>query len=160
MIHSTTLGRVSLLATLLTLGACSTTATAPTTAPSGQLGALGPYLMAVEARLTGNDEMPSNSSNGIGDLKGSFDTRTRVLKWRLVYSGLSGPATMAHFHGPALRRQNAGVVLPFPGTVSPIEGQATLTEAQANDLLNGRWYANVHTLLQPAGEIRGQVTLR
>ena len=159
MIHSTTFGRVAVLATLLALGACSTPATAPT-AQSGPLGALGPNLMAVNARLTGNDEVPSNASNGIGDLTGSFDTRTRVLKWRLVYSGLSGPATMAHFHGPALRRQNAPVVLPFPNPVSPIVGQARLTAAQADDLLNGRWYANVHTALQPAGEIRGQVALR
>jgi hypothetical protein len=33
-----------------------------------------------------------------------------------------------------------------------------LTEAQAADLLAGRWYVNIHTAANPGGEIRGQVT--
>ncbi len=41
---------------------------------------------------------------------------------------------------------------------SPVSGQATLTDAQAADLLAGRWYINLHTAANPGGEIRGQVT--
>jgi hypothetical protein len=33
-----------------------------------------------------------------------------------------------------------------------------LTDAQAADLLAGRWYVNVHTDANKPGEIRGQVT--
>ena len=157
MFYSSTGMHAAALATVLVLGACATPAPTP---QSGTMGSLGPNLMAVHARLTGADEMPSNEGNGIGDLTGTFDTRTRILTWRLVYSGLSGAATMAHFHGPALRRRNAPVVVSFPNPASPIVGQARLSQAQADDLLNGRWYANVHTALQPAGEIRGQLTLR
>ena len=43
---------------------------------------------------------------------------------------------------------------------SPIKGEATLTDAQAADLLAGRWYVNVHTRAHPGGEIRGQVGVR
>jgi hypothetical protein len=73
---------------------------------------------------------------------------------------LSGPASAAHFHGPAAPGQNAGVIVPFPNPESPIRGEATLTEAQAADLLAGRWYVNVHSRAHPGGEIRAQVVAR
>ena len=53
---------------------------------------------------------------------------------------------MAHIHGPAAPGANAPVLVPFssPGT-SPIKGTATLTDAQEQDLMDGKTYANVHT---------------
>ena len=41
---------------------------------------------------------------------------------------------------------------------SPARGKATLTDAQAADLMAGRWYVNIHTAANKGGEIRGQVT--
>jgi hypothetical protein len=168
MFHSKTFVRVGLLAFSLMLGACSTPTSAPTPTPSpdrtpvpmpqdAPIDIVGRTLLTIGARLTGDQEVPYNEANGIGNLTGTFDPRTRVLKWRIVYSGLSSPVTMAHFHGPAARQHNAGVVIAFPNPASPIVGQATLTEAQARDLMRGLWYVNVHTKFQPGGEIRGQV---
>jgi hypothetical protein len=49
--------------------------------------------------------------------------------------------------------------VPIPGIASsPAEGSATLTDAQASDLLAGKLYVNIHTAANPGGEIRGQVT--
>ena len=41
---------------------------------------------------------------------------------------------------------------------SPVTGSATLTDAQAADLMGGRLYTNIHTEANKAGEIRGQLT--
>ena len=38
-----------------------------------------------------------------------------------------------------------------------MKGDATLTEAQAKDLADGKWYFNIHTAANAPGEIRGQV---
>jgi hypothetical protein len=103
-------------------------------------------------------EVPPKTGSGTGTATAQLDTNTHVLNYTVDYSGLSGPATMAHFHGPAAPGANAGVVVPFANAgTSPIKGTATLTEAQQADLLAGKWYANVHTAQNPGGEIRGQM---
>ena len=114
--------------------------------------------VAFKAELKGANEVPPNDSKGSGTVAATYDTASKKLSWKISYSGLTGNATAAHFHGPADRDKNAGVVVPMPGSVaSPIEGSATLTEAQAADLLAGRWYFNIHTAAHGPGEIRGQM---
>ncbi len=113
--------------------------------------------VTLKAELTGANETPPNDSKAVGHAEAALDTATRALTWRIVYSGLSGPAVAAHFHGPGEPGKNAGIALPFKSPASPIEGTATLSAAQAAELLAGRWYANVHTAKNPGGEIRGQM---
>jgi hypothetical protein len=111
-----------------------------------------------KADLSGASEVPPTASSGKGTLEASFDTATKQLTYTATYSGLTGPATAAHFHGPAAAGANAGVVVPVQGSVaSPIKGTATLTDAQAADLQGGKYYFNIHTEANKSGEIRGQV---
>ena len=113
------------------------------------------------ARLSGANEVPATVTSGSGTLEASLDRQTNVLSWTVIYSGLSGPATAGHFHGPAMAGQNAGVVLPFSGSVeSPIKGTATLTATQAADVRAGKWYVNLHTKANPGGEIRAQLNVK
>ena len=113
---------------------------------------------AFVAKLSGATEVPANASTGSGTLEASLDKQTSVLSWTLSYSGLTGPVKAGHFHGPAVAGSNAGVALAFTGSVeSPIKGSATLTAAQIDDLMAGKWYVNLHTAANPGGEVRGQV---
>ncbi len=114
--------------------------------------------VALKAQLSSASEVPANTSKATGSAAITFDTASKALSWKLNYSDLSGPATMAHFHGPAEAGKNAGVAVPIPNAASGTEGTATLTDAQAADLLAGKYYVNVHTAANPGGEIRGQVT--
>ncbi len=112
----------------------------------------------LKAALDSASEVPPNASAGKGTADVTFDTASKILTWKVTYTGLTGPATMAHFHGPAEPGKNAGVAVPFKDVSSGAEGSATLTDAQAADLVAGKYYVNVHTAANPGGEIRGQVT--
>jgi len=98
------------------------------------------------------------TSSGKGAATATLDTATKTLTWDVNYSGLSGPATAAHIHGPADPGANAPIVVPFTGNLtSPFKGSATLTDAQIQQLEAGKWYVNIHTEANKPGEIRGQL---
>ena len=116
--------------------------------------------VALTATLSAANEVPANASAGSGMLDASLDKETHALNWTVTYADLTGPVKAGHFHGPAMAGQNAGVALGFTnGVESPITGTATLTPAQEADLLEGKWYVNLHTAANPGGEIRGQATV-
>jgi hypothetical protein len=113
------------------------------------------------ATLVPSEEVPpASNSKGQGTAEVSVDPATNEMTYTVSYSGLTGPATMAHIHGPASPGSNAGVVVPFKevtGGVEKASGKAKLTQAQAGDLAAGKYYVNVHTSQYPGGEIRGQL---
>lgn len=115
--------------------------------------------VALQASLQPSSEVPPRVSKGHGVLKATFDTTTKSLQWNVTYADLSGPATMAHFHGPAPVGQNAKVQVPIDKNAlpSPMTGEATLSDEQATELMAGKYYFNIHTETNPTGEIRGQV---
>jgi hypothetical protein len=117
--------------------------------------------MSFAVPLTGAQQVPPVTTSGSGTANLTYDSSTMELTWSIDYSGLSGPVTMAHIHGPAPEGKNAGVEIWLSKkgepVSSPIKGEAKLTEAQAKQLTDGDTYINVHTKEHPAGEIRGQV---
>lgn len=116
-------------------------------------------MVKMTATLDGAQQSPAVATDGKGSAEVTFDTDTKKLEWTIEYSGLSSAPAAGHFHGPADPGANAGVAVPFEGNLaSPIKGSATLTDAQAADLLAGKYYINLHTPANKGGEIRGQVT--
>jgi len=115
-------------------------------------------MVDLKADLKASNEVPPNESKGTGSVIATFDTDTNKLSWKGTVSGLSGPVTAAHFHTAEAGR-NGAVAVPIMGAdKGSFEGAATLTDTQAEDLMAGKWYVNIHTATYKAGEIRGQLT--
>jgi hypothetical protein len=134
--------------------------TAAAFAFAGALALATPSMAATvnfKASLNGKNEVPPNATAGTGTVTATYDTDSKKLTWKGSYSGLTGPATAAHFHGPAPEGKNAGVLVPISPNGPAFEGSATLTDAQAKALMDGDMYVNVHTEANKAGEIRGQL---
>ena len=93
-----------------------------------------------------------------GQFTGTLDTMSNKITYKITYSGLSGPVTASHFHGPATADQTAGVLLPIPGPyTSGMQGTVKANSATVKDILNGETYVNLHTEKYPMGEARAQV---
>lgn len=83
------------------------------------------------------------------------------------FTDLSSVANASHIHGPTAGNNGSG----FTQTAGPLftlarsssavtggtftGGPISLSEAQETDLLNGKWYINLHTANNGSGEIRG-----
>ncbi len=115
-------------------------------------------MVKFHSDLSGDSEVPVKATEGKGTADATLDTSTKTLNYTVAYSGLTGPATAAHFHGPAAAGANAGVAVPIaPPLASPIKGSTILTDAQVADLEAGKYYTNIHTAANAGGEIRGQM---
>ncbi|MCA9838148.1 MAG: CHRD domain-containing protein [Trueperaceae bacterium] len=114
-----------------------------------------------DASLSGGAEVPAVTTSGTGSATAVLSGNTITVTG--TYSGLSGPATAAHIHGPAAKDATAGVVLALTaaeGTTAgsgTLSGTGTLTDAQITQLRDGLYYINVHTAANASGEIRGQL---
>lgn len=99
-------------------------------------------------------------SEAEGMAEGTVDTETGKVTYTVTFDGLTGQATAMHFHGPAEEGEDAPVALPIDtssGSESPVEGEADASPEQVSEMTDGKWYVNVHTEANSAGEIRGQV---
>lgn len=119
-------------------------------------------IRKASASLNGAQESPAVNTGATGSFQGNYNTETGEFSFTLNWSGLSGPPTMMHFHGPAAPGENASIKIGidgFPESASgSVGGEVTVEAADRSDLLGGKWYVNIHTADHGGGEIRGQVT--
>jgi len=110
------------------------------------------------ATLTAAAEVPPTDSTGSGSATMTLDTATHKITYTVTFSGFASAVTAAHIHGPAEAGKNAGVVVPLGNNpTSPIQGSATLTPEQEQQLAAGQYYVNIHSKNHPGGGIRGQL---
>ena len=109
------------------------------------------------AALTGAQEVPAFTTTATGTFEGVFNTNTKILSYTVTYTGVT--PTAWHLHKGAAGV--AGGVVFDLGTsfTSPYTGvTVALTSEQEAGLVGGLFYANIHSLKSPSGEIRGQIT--
>ena len=117
--------------------------------------------------MSGAQETPPVVSSAIGSLDVSYSKVTKMLTYKVTWSGLSGNPISMHIHGLAPVSYLAGVVqtiLSAPNaTLFPASGVysgsllADGVVVKEVDLLNGLYYVNIHTVANPGGELRGQI---
>ena len=96
----------------------------------------------------------------------------QLISYSVTVTGLSGPATAAHIHGPAGTDAAAPVIVPFTitsGSIAGVISSGTIAstghptismDSLVVLLRNGNSYVDVHTGANPNGEIRGQLARR
>lgn len=137
--------------------------------------------------LNGANEFPATGSPGTGFATVVYDSSAHTLNINVTFSGLNGTTTAAHIHCCAVPPANAGVATTVPtfvgfplgvtaGTYSntldltlasswnpsfvtanggtPASAEAALAAGFAN----GTTYLNIHTTMNPGGEIRSFLT--
>ncbi len=115
--------------------------------------------------LSGANEVPAVTTSGSGTFEGTYNRSTKVLNYTLRWSLGDPSATTVnmHFHGPAETTESTGIRLPITGfpTGSANQTFSSVTPAldatQEEELLNGKWYVNIHSSTYPTGELRGQL---
>jgi CHRD domain len=140
-----------------------------------------PGTRVFRASLDGYHETPSISTNGSGTFQAKLNPTEDELSYELQFSGLEGGNTLfAHVHIGQVG--TAGGVMFFlcggGGKPACPNGQGTVTgTVNASEIIGpsgqgvapgqfmeaisamraGAAYANVHSVVYPAGEIRGQI---
>jgi CHRD domain/PEP-CTERM motif len=137
--------------------------------------------------LTGANEVPPVPSPGTGLATVVLDSTAQTIQINATFSGLTSNDTAAHIHCCARLGTNAGVATTVPafpgfplgvtsGTYSSVVfdltqptiynpafvtlegGTIPLAEAALiAGIQNGQTYLNIHTMINPGGEIRGQL---
>ncbi len=107
------------------------------------------------ANLNGASETPANASTATGTATGSYNKTTKILTLTINYSGLT--VTVAHVHKGEIG-VGGGVEFPITVTASPIMFTSpALTASEQDDLMENKYYVNLHSVAFPDGEIRGQL---
>jgi hypothetical protein len=108
------------------------------------------------ATLTGSQESPPVTSTGTGTAAVILGAAKTSLRYHVNTTGLT--LTNAHIH-KAVATIAGGVIHPFSPIAAVMDGTIALSGTDAQDLADGLWYVNVHTVANPGGELRGQLML-
>ncbi len=126
--------------------------------------------------MSGAQETPAVPSTSIGYMDVSYSKETKLLSYKVTWSGLADSVMLMHIHGLAPVSYQATVVQNIVTASNGIFPQKTAGKytfrksgtlngtlladgvvVKEENILNGQYYINIHTSVYPAGEIRGQI---
>lgn len=124
-------------------------------------------LHIFQVNLSGGEEVPPVITAATGLAQVMFDDVTFETTISGDFIDLSSPVTVGHLHGLAAAGATAPPIFAFDitpddetnGTSGTFFGMATLTAQQAQGLIDGLTYINIHSQNFAPGEIRGQVVI-
>ena len=115
-----------------------------------------------QASLDGAQETPPVVTPGSGSASMTLDDVTLQFDLSGTFQDMIGNSTNAHVHGPAAPGVGpAGVLFGItytPGVTSGnISFSGVISSTNANHILAGNTYINIHSTFRPGGELRGQI---
>jgi hypothetical protein len=144
-------------------------------------------LRGLRAELSGYQEIPVLSTTGSGSFSAQISQDESQVDWQLSYQDTESAVQQAHIHFAA-RSINGPVIVflcsnlgngpvgtqPCPPAPATVEGTFSAVDVLAGGAAQGLeagnleeliaairagvTYANVHTVVRPGGEIRGQIS--
>jgi hypothetical protein len=130
--------------------------------PAGEIRDQVSPVATVSTTLSASKERPKPKGN-VRRARGAFTaTVTKqgaagVVAWRLTFSRLTGRAVAAHIHRGQPGRAGPVIAALCAPCRNGVRGRATVGAAVLAALESGRAYVNIHTVRNPAGEVRGQI---
>ena len=112
--------------------------------------------LAQDLKLTGDQEVPPNTSTAVGTGSIKIDAAGNV-SGSVAAPGMAG--TMAHIHVGA-QGVNGPVIIPLTGSAGDtwtVPAGAKLTDEQMAAYKAGNLYVNIHTAEHKGGEVRTQL---
>ena len=140
----------------------------------GMAGAANAQTTTFTANLSGSNETPGVVTGAFGTATVTWDNATQTLSWVIDVWNMPSGTNNAHFHvgGPGVAGPTV-VNIAFPAGISNdfrLTGSATSAnllvradqgirslEDFLQSLLGGQTYINIHSQVNPGGEVRGQV---
>ena len=119
--------------------------------------------------MTGAQVVPANASAATGSIDASYDRKSRILSYKITWTGLTAAITAIHVHGGAGMGYMAlvppvQVLSGYPTTASGSYSGTLFVDnsvVKQDDLLAGQYYIDIHTntpVYNVTGEIRGQLS--
>jgi len=120
-------------------------------------------IITYNVTLNGSESVPVNVTTAFGSATVTVDDSLDTVSVSMSFTGLTGGvASAAHIHCCVATDANGPVVIPFTGFPSTTSGtySNTFTNVSLANIAGieaGLAYINIHNMVFPGGEIRGDI---